>query len=141
MSEELYTKIIVAHHSPKNRCHARNGDVLIALPRVVKALPTRKPVHYHVEHSFVSARDQSKQAVYGWVKEVAPFTIEEFIARYLPRQASDLSKDELEHISILLRAANRLPVDSVVVAEYWLRGVMEKRLVFVVRKEFSHFDF
>lgn len=130
MSEECYTKILVAKHSPKNGCYAPDGQPLTVKAREVV------PQKDHVTHFFVSTSDLKTKSKYGWVKEVEPLTLTLFLERYLSgRNLNDL---ELEHIKTMLTSIRRLPVGTPVAATYSSRGVLKKVMQLTVHKVFFY---
>jgi hypothetical protein len=127
---ELYSKLLVARYSPKNGCNVPEGVVLTIQPR--KNVSTKKDTG----HRFVSRLDKSSTSKYGWVAEVGPFTIDEFIQRHLRAEA--VSENEREHIRVMLSSIASLPIDTPVAARYSVQGVIERKAVFVVHKVFFY---
>jgi hypothetical protein len=127
---DTFQKILVAKFSPKNRCNVPEGEVLTVRPR--KTLPHNKDVG----HYFIGTRHISERARYGWVADVHPFTLDEFVRDYLGGR--DLSQPEREHLQTLLSSISRLPAETPVTATYFVRGVIEKRTAFTVHKVIFH---
>lgn len=50
----LFTRLLVARHSPQNRCHAKDGEVLIVTPKT--PLPTKDAAHHFVSASLEPGR-------------------------------------------------------------------------------------
>jgi hypothetical protein len=121
----LFTKLLIAQHSPKNGCHAQDGEVLIVRP---KTPPPSKETAYR----FVSAKDGRTRSKYGWVQEVAPFTLQEFISTHLADRT--LSEEEREHIRTMLTAVARMPVEKPAKVEYAVRGVERRVIVLNVHR-------
>lgn len=129
MKEHGFNKVLVARHSPKNGCFAADGEVLTVVPREVV------PKEFHVEHYIVSVADMKTRSKYGWVKEVEPFTLTSFLAKYLSCPPSDR---ELEHVRTMLTSISRLPEGTPVYGSYVLRGVLQKSMIFTVHKVFLY---
>ena len=94
MEVEFYEKVLVAQYSPKNGCNVHDGEVLTIVPR------TTVPRKTTVPHDFVSANDGKTKSKYGWVKEVEPFTLDQFLANHL--KSSEISESQREHVRIML---------------------------------------
>jgi hypothetical protein len=126
----LFTKLLIAQHSPQNGCHAKAGEVLIVNPKT--PLPAKETAH-----RFVSAKDGRTRSKYGWVKEMAPFTLQDFISTHLSGRT--LSEEEREHIRTMLNAVARIPVDKPATVEYVVRGVERKVTVLNVHRVFFYY--
>jgi hypothetical protein len=126
----LFTKLLVAQHSPQNGCHAPDGDVLIVKPKT--PLPSKDAAH-----RFVSAKDGRTRSKYGWVQEVAPFTLQDFIAKHLADRT--LSEEEREHLRSMLIAAARIPVEKPATVDYVVRGVERRVTVLNVHRVFFYY--
>lgn len=122
---ESFNRILVARHSPENQCFAAEGDILTVVPREVV------PKESNVEHYFISTVDMKTGSKYGWVKEVESFILTSFASKYLP---SEPDFRELEHIRTMLKSISNLPEGTPVSADYVLRGVVEKSMIFTVHK-------
>ena len=130
MERQCYDKILVAKYSPKNGCHAQDGEVLTVVPR--RSVPQRTVISHH----FVSAKDGKTRSKYGWVKELGPFTLEDFLeGQYDDRQVSE---SEREHIRIMLSSIQELPADTPTTATYRSRGTLEQTMELTVHKVFFH---
>jgi hypothetical protein len=125
----LFTKLLVAQHSPKNGCHAQDGEVLIVKPKT--PLPSKEAAH-----CFVSAKDGRTKSKYGWVQEVAPFTLQDFISTHLADRT--LSEEEREHLWTMLNAVARIPVEKPATVEYVVRGVERKATMLNVHRVFFY---
>ena len=121
----LFTKLLIAQHSPKNGCHAQDGEVLTVKPKT--PLPTKETAH-----RFVSAKDGRTRSKYGWVQEAAPFTLQDFISTHLADRT--LSAEEREHIQTMLTAVARIPIDKPATVEYVVRGVERRVTVLNVHR-------
>ena len=130
-SMETYTKYITAKHSPKNKCHAADGDVLFLKPLAKVAQRA-----HHVGHCFVSSRDGRTRSRYGWVKESEPFNLQEFVERHLGARA--LSPQQLEATATMLRAVAGLAPNTPVAATYSARGVEKKTMELTVHRVFFY---
>ena len=87
------SKLLVARHSPKNKCYADDGTVLFVKPL------TNVPLLDHVGHYFVSAADQTTRSQYGWVAETEPFDRDDFIREYLGGRSVDEAEREIGRAS------------------------------------------
>lgn len=105
----LFTQLLVARHSPQNGCRAQDGEVLIVRPKT--PFPSKETAHH-----FVSARDGRTKSKYGWVQEVPPFTLDDFVSAHLAQRT--LSEEEREHIRTLLTAVARMPAEKPATVEY-----------------------
>ena len=108
-----YTHLLKARFSPKNGCYAEDGTVLSVAPR------NKTPVK-EVSHYFVAAHNMSIKSKYGWVEEVAPFTLEEFLHIYHSGSTDSVA---VEHVKLMLDAAQRAPIGSPMTADYVRRGI------------------
>jgi len=121
-----FTKLLVARHSPQNGCHAQDGAILYVEPR-----PT-VPLKDHLAHHFVAHGDDETRCKYGWVSEVEPFGLDDFIRTYLAeRSISDSGRD---HLEIMLRSVAKLNPGTPVAATYSSRGVEKPRMEFTVHR-------
>ena len=115
MEVEFYEKVLVAQYSPKNGCNVHDGEVLTIVPR------TTVPRKTTVPHDFVSA-----------VKEVEPFTLDQFLANHL--KSSEISESQREHVRIMLSSIQKLPPETPATATYRSRGTIEQRMDLTVHK-------
>ena len=74
MEVTVFSKMLVARHSPKNKCFAEEGTILFVTP-----LRSVSPRRSHVRQYFVSTGDKTTKSRYGWVVETPPFTLDDFI--------------------------------------------------------------
>jgi hypothetical protein len=125
----LFTRLLVAQHSPKNGCHAQDGEVLTVKPKT--PLPSKDTAHH-----FVSAKVGGTKSKYGWVQEVAPFTLQDFISKHLADRT--LSAEEREHVLTMLTAVARIPVEKPATVDYAVRGVERKVTELNVHRVFFH---
>jgi hypothetical protein len=126
----LFTRLLVAQHSPQNGCHAQDGEVLIVKPKT--PLPSKEAAH-----RFVSAKDGRTRSKYGWVQEVPPFTLQDFISAHLADRT--LSEDEREHLRTMLIAVARIPVEKPAKVDYVVRGVERRVTVLNVHRVFFYY--
>ncbi len=123
---DTFDKVLVAKFSPENHCNVPDGEVLTVKPR-------KTPLHNRdAGHYFTGTRHGSDKARYGWVTEVQPFTLDDFVRDHL--EGKELSPSEREHLGTLLSSISHLPSGTPVTATYFVRGVIEKRPVFTVHK-------
>src|SRR3954454_1061984 len=127
---QTFTRILVAKYSPKNNCHVKEGDTLAVTSR--KTVPQSESV----EHFFVSATDLKTRASYGWVKEVEPFTLDEFLARSELNER--IAVEDRPQIKAMLCAIDKLPPGTPVAATYSRRGIEKKRMELIFHKVFFY---
>lgn len=128
MREEAFTKVLVAKHSPQNGCFAQEGQVLAIMSR--DSVPQKD----HIPHFFVSSDDCRTKSKYGWVKDIAPFTLTSFVDRYLSN--CKVSEADLKHVEAMLVSIKHLSEGTPVAATYSSRGVIEKSMKLTVHKVF-----
>lgn len=128
--QTVFSRILIARQSPKNKCFVEDG-----IPLFVKAL-SPVPLKDHVSHWFLSVRDRETKSRYGWVKEVSPFTLDEFVARHLSHE--HLSSSDRQHLETMFQAIVPLAEGTPVAATYSCRGVEEQRMEFTVHRIFFH---
>jgi hypothetical protein len=126
MMDELYTKVLVARHSPKNGCYVPDGQVLVIVP--IKSLPKKE----QVAHFFVSVNDLKTRSKYGWVKEVEPFTLNSFLENHFVGRT--LNDEALHHIKVMLASIKKLSPGTAVAATYSSRGIIEKSMALTVHR-------
>ena len=122
-----YTHLLKARLSPQNGCYAEDGIILSVLPR--KA-PLKEVSHY-----FVAAHDLATKSKYGWVEEVSPFTLEEFLHSH---HHSSTDPVLVEHVKRMLDAAQKFPIDTPMTADYTARGIPPRIEFWVHRVFFRH---
>ncbi|WKZ58783.1 MAG: hypothetical protein QY309_12995 [Cyclobacteriaceae bacterium] len=127
MEIKYYDKLLVSKFSPENRCNVEDGAILIVTPKRLK-----KNTGY-VGHYFVDHIDQKTKSQYGWVKTVAPMSLNDFINKYLQ---STQDSDTIFHNKVMLDSIQNLSVDTPVAATYSERGIEQKRMEFTVHKVF-----
>jgi hypothetical protein len=127
---DTYRKVLTAKFSPKNGCNVPEGEVLTVRPR--KRLPSKEDKG----HYFVGTRHRSKRARFGWVREVDPFTLEDFFRQYLENR--EVTPQEQEHLTTMLTLISHLEPGTPVTATYFVRGVIEKKTVFTIHKVFFY---
>jgi len=118
-----YSKLLRARNNPENKCFAKDNEVLTIVPK--KELP-KKECKYH----FIGALTEEKSK-YGWVSEVEPFTLEDFIKKH----GFDTSNEtEREYVKIMLDAASKQKPNTPMAADFVMRGAMQKKMVLTVHK-------
>jgi hypothetical protein len=125
-----FSKLLVARHSPKNKCYAPDDAVLFV--RSAPSVDLRKDTH----HYFTGAGYRSTRSRYGWVKDVAPFVFDDFVRQHL--NEIELSEDDRAHLKTMLQSIAKLPAGTPVAASYSVRGVEVKRPIFVVHQVVFH---
>jgi len=121
-----FSKILVARYSPENKCYAPDGAVLTVKPLA------QVPMKDHVPHYFTSVTDPTIKSRYGWVKEVDPFSLDDFVARYTAK--NDLTAEEREHLEVMFTSIAKLAPETPVAATYSCRGVERRRMQFTVHR-------
>jgi hypothetical protein len=69
MAESEFDRLVVARHSPENKCLGPEGAVLVLASRLPPT-PTHGTRHY-----FVDAATRRFRNSYGWVTRVTPFSV------------------------------------------------------------------
>lgn len=121
-----FTKLLVGQYSPQNGCNVPDGEVLTVIPKA------NVPLHEHLGHEFRAAANRQISSKYGWVREVAPFSLQEFVATYL--DGRDLTPSEQQHLETMFQSIAKLPAGTPVAATYSSRGVEAKRMDFTVHR-------
>jgi len=124
---KYYDKILVARHSPENKCFVDDGGILILKPKKLKT------DRGYVGHYFLDHLDKKAKSKYGWVKVIEPITLDQFVSKYIGN-TDDLN--QIEHNKIMLDSIQKLDVDTPVAATYSERGVEQRRMDFTVHKVF-----
>jgi hypothetical protein len=125
MVQDIFSKLLVARHSPQNKCFAPDGAVLTLMPR--EPIPLKGAV----SHYFVSVQDFRLKSRYGWVKEMPTFTLDEFLALYHP--TPNVTDAIREHVLTMLTAVDRITADQPVAVDYASRGIPPQMEVSVHR--------
>lgn len=125
-TQQVYSKLVVAKHSPENGCYAKEVDVLFVKPRL------NVPQKTVVQHHFTSASDGKSKSKFGWIKDVPAFTLDDFVNRYMRQRT--LTPTEAEHILTMLESVNSLAIDTPVTCDYKSRGVIEQSMQLTVHK-------
>lgn len=102
-----YQKVLVARHSPQNRCYAPDGERLVIDP--VLPLNARDGR----QHKFVGITHPELTSRFGWVMDVATFEIDDLLAEHA---TSWLGGREL--LQLLLDGIARLPEGTPVAATF-----------------------
>lgn len=123
----MYNKLLVARHYPENKCFAEEGEVLTVIPK--KPHP-EKDIRYY----FLGSKSK-KKSQYGWVAEVEPFSIDDFVKRH---DISPLDENEVEYIKIMLDSVQKQKPKTPMGASFAYRGIGEKRIVLTVHKVFFY---
>jgi hypothetical protein len=122
VSKKVFNKILVSKYSPKNGCNVEDGKILSIIP--LKNFPERKSV---IPYNFIDAQKRSNKSKFGWVKEVEPFTIDDFVKNYLNNRVED--ELELESLELLFTSIKDLNPDTPVGATYKTRLVNYKPIM------------
>jgi hypothetical protein len=124
---DIFSKMLVAHYSPKNGCNAPDGAVLVVRPR--RDLPARGAAT--INHQFVEAAPSGKKSRFGWVASVESFNLAEFVARHLGGKVLD--EQEREHLLVLLRSIAQLAPGTPVGTHYLRQGLLPSETEVVLR--------
>jgi hypothetical protein len=127
---KMFSKVLVARHSPENQCNAQNGEILILKPR------GQVPIDDHVAHYFLSGKDRKTKSKYGWVKEVEPFSLNDFIEQN--HLEAYLNEEDGVQMERMFSKIGNLPPDTPVAATYSRRGIERKHMELTVHKVFFY---
>lgn len=128
---EKYSKIIIARHSPENKCFVSEGDPLYVKP--LKSIPIRNVTSHH----FLSLLDFKTKSKYGWVHETDNFIFDEFIEKYF--SGKELNELQLQAVKMMLDSIAKLEINTPVTSTYFERGVIEKKMVLTVHRVFFYY--
>jgi len=127
---KMFSKVLVGRHSPENQCNAQNGEILMLKPR------GQAPIGEYVAHYFLSGKDRRTKSKYGWVKEVEPFSLNDFIEQnHLEAYLNEEDRVQMER---MFSKIDNLPPDTPVAATYSRRGIEHKRMELTVHKVFFY---
>jgi len=122
----MYTKLLVGKYSPENHCHAADGEPLTILPRA--------NAREHQGNPFLSLNHKTVKSKYGWVKQVEPFTLDDFIGNIAWKKGIYDEQEAREHLTIMLESIARLEEGTPVTADYTHRGIIERKIVLSVHQ-------
>jgi hypothetical protein len=125
----VYDRILIAKHSPANKCFAADEDVLFFLP--LKTIPLRGVV----SHQFVSVQNSRVKSKYGWVKCVEPFSIGDFVRNNFGKPLDQIN---LSALKVMLDSISKLPEHTAVSIQYMQRGIEQKRMDISIHKVFFY---
>ena len=120
-----YNKVLIAKHSPENKCYVQNEELLIITPKL------NIPLKDHVPYFFVSAYDKKTKSKYGWVKSVKEFELKDFINEYIK---VELTTEEVTSIKIMLDSIAQYSEGTSVAATYSQKSFNEKEMKLSVHK-------
>lgn len=127
--EKKYTKLLVSKFSPQNGCNVDDGELLIVKPKnIIK-------IKDYVPHFFVGLNNSNTKSKYGWVKEVPPFTINDFVSKFNRKNISGI---EIECLAKMLDCISSMKESTPVAATYNQKSVTEKEMELKVHKVFFH---
>jgi hypothetical protein len=125
-----FSKVLVARHSPKNKCYANEGEWLVmAQPehRMRGGLPK--------DHHFFMGVESHEPSRYGWVREIEhgikPIDL---AARYNPDPPNEL----VASCGHLLESLSKQKNDTPMAATYLEVGVIKKVRTLRVHKVFFY---
>ncbi|MFM7854275.1 MAG: hypothetical protein ACKO96_20710 [Flammeovirgaceae bacterium] len=124
-----YNNILVARHSPLNKCFAKDGAILFLKPKKITAKKG------HSSHYFVSCSDAKTKSKYGWVRRTEPITLVEFVEKYLPKTAA---RGVMEDTKVMLESIQKLNEDTPVAATYSEHGFEQKEMILTVHRVFFY---
>jgi hypothetical protein len=107
-----YRKVLVAKHSPKNLCFARQGEYLVpalSTDRMRGKLPKD-------DHFFVGV-ETGKASRYGWVKDLDTPITAEALARL--RGEKTVDQKAIDLCELLLKSASKLPEDTPMACHFY----------------------
>ena len=129
MNNKKYTKILVAKYSPKNGCHATEGEVLIVKP------PVKEPGR-ELTYSFEGV-ETGKKSRYGWVKTVPEYTLDSFIGEYLER----VLERERDYLNCMFDSISKLKDGVPVAVDFSQKLMGEAVFVLHVHKVIFYNDY
>ena len=122
MNNKKYTKILVAKYSPKNGCHATEGEVLIVKP------PVKEPGR-ELTYSFEGV-ETGKKSRYGWVKTVPEYTLDGFIDGHL----ENVLEKEREYLNCMFDVISKLGEGVPVAVDFRQKSMGEAVLFYTCIK-------
>lgn len=120
-----YNKILIARYSPNNGCYVDDGEYLVVWPKVNVSMRDI------ITHSFSGLINETKTSKYGWVKEVPPFTMNDFISRFIRRQLND---NEKTHLVKMFESIANLKDGDPVAATYRKKSFNENEMELKIHK-------
>jgi hypothetical protein len=127
MAETEFDRLVVARHSPQNKCLGPEGAVLVLASRL-PAAPREGRRHY-----FVDVATQRLRNNYAWVRRVSPFTLTSFVAEHW---IGECSAHDMCLLELMLNAVSRLDEDKAVAPSYGKTGFPNWRLELRVHRMF-----
>lgn len=119
----MYSKLLIAKHNPENKCFANEGEVLTVIPK--KPHPKKDGKYY-----FIGSHSKEKSQ-YGWVAEVEPFSLNDFVKKYA---IDPTDQSEWDFIKTMLDSVKRHSQGTPMATSFDLRGAMKKQVAFTVHK-------
>ena len=123
---KFYSKILIAKYNPENKCFADDDTVLYANPFIFKKLVSSKSL------TFRSTINPSIKSSYGWIKEVEPFTLDDFILKHFDN--IELNTMEIEAIELLLDSIIKFDAGTPMGATYFQRGIEKQYMALSIHK-------
>lgn len=109
IEEKKYNKVLIGRNYPNNGCYVDDGEYLLVWPKA------NVSVRDFVTHNFSGLINETKTSKYGWVKEVPPFTLNDFISKFIRKKLND---NEKAHLIVMLESIDKLKDGDPVAATY-----------------------
>ncbi len=123
-----YNKVLVAQHSPQNRCLAEDGEWLI-IAQEEHSMKGKLPRDHHF---FIGLKSQ-RPSRYGWVKnvdyEISPMDLAK-------QYTKDPSESFVKSCQLLLESASKHEQGTPMACTYSIIGILEKKRIQKVHKIF-----
>ncbi len=129
--EKPFSKVLTGRYSPKNKCLVEEGELLI--PALIDKRLVPKDNQPHFFHGVRTG----KTSIYGWIKEVSPFSLHELISK-LGFEENGNSEEKINLLSQLLDSIQKLPEGTPVAATFSERGFLPKKTVLTFHKVFFY---
>lgn len=117
-NSKLYKKRIVAKYFPKNGCFVENGVPLIVRPLAETKANSEKG------HYFLSSKDQKSRSKYGWIEEILPFTLLDFVREI--RGDTRMEDSTVQALQQMLEKIESIEPGKPVAVGYFMRGLPPK---------------
>lgn len=117
---------MIAKYNPENKCFAATDTVLYAKPLIFKKLVSSKSL------AFISTISPSIKSRYGWIKELEPFTLDDFILKHLSN--IELNTMEIEALEILFDSIMKFDAGTPMGATYFQRGIEKQFMALSIHK-------
>lgn len=129
--EKPFSKVLIGRHNPENKCLVEEGELLVPALIDGKGIPKDNQQH------FFNGVKSGKTSIYGWVKEVTPFSLQELIRKF-HLEANSSSEEKEKLLSQLLDSIQKYPEGTPVAATFSERGFLPKKVVLIFHKVFFY---